>query len=178
MYILLFTISPFCLFPHSDSTCGTNGVKKSSDETPGAQSLFLNNTEHSTALAKSLVRGGLLVFHTCQSVRSVQCKPIIEDKHTKETFLNLEYNISTVIPAPQFTCITCSPHLSVCGCGGCHKCNFRCKHCNMLPYDTRKMHYLAWQHSYRFKNVKKAKRKMPQVDKLSRKYLSKIIQWF
>ncbi|XP_075878020.1 ran-binding protein 3b isoform X2 [Nelusetta ayraudi] len=38
----------------SNSTCGTNGVKKSSsDETPGAQSLFLNNTEHSTPLAKS-----------------------------------------------------------------------------------------------------------------------------
>ncbi|XP_030258753.1 ran-binding protein 3b isoform X5 [Sparus aurata] len=40
--------------PSSDSSCGTNGVKKSSDGAPGAQSLFLNNTEHSASLAKSL----------------------------------------------------------------------------------------------------------------------------
>ncbi|XP_063742378.1 ran-binding protein 3b isoform X6 [Eleginops maclovinus] len=32
--------------PSSDSSCGTNGVKKSSDGAPGSQSLFLNNTEH------------------------------------------------------------------------------------------------------------------------------------
>uniref|UniRef100_A0A672HHD4 Ran-binding protein 3 n=1 Tax=Salarias fasciatus TaxID=181472 RepID=A0A672HHD4_SALFA len=37
----------------SDSSCGTNGVKKSSDGAPSTQSLFLNNTEHS---AKSQVR--------------------------------------------------------------------------------------------------------------------------
>ncbi|KAF7666730.1 hypothetical protein LDENG_00095530 [Lucifuga dentata] len=36
----------------SNSSCGTNGVKKSSDGT-STQSLFLNNTEHSGALAKS-----------------------------------------------------------------------------------------------------------------------------
>ncbi|KAK5860244.1 hypothetical protein PBY51_021735 [Eleginops maclovinus] len=30
----------------SNSSCGTNGVKKSSDGAPGSQSLFLNNTEH------------------------------------------------------------------------------------------------------------------------------------
>lgn len=41
---------------HLDSTCGTNGVKKSSDETAGSQSLFMNNTEHSTFSANSLVR--------------------------------------------------------------------------------------------------------------------------
>ncbi|XP_019119188.1 ran-binding protein 3b isoform X5 [Larimichthys crocea] len=40
--------------PSSDSSCGTNGVKKSSDGTPGAQSLFLNNTEHSATMGKSL----------------------------------------------------------------------------------------------------------------------------
>ncbi|XP_028283946.1 ran-binding protein 3b isoform X2 [Parambassis ranga] len=40
--------------PSSDSSCGTNGVKKSSDGAPGSQSLFLNNTEHSATLAKSL----------------------------------------------------------------------------------------------------------------------------
>lgn len=40
---------------HLDSTCGTNGVKKSSDETAGSQSLFMNNTEHSFS-ANSLVR--------------------------------------------------------------------------------------------------------------------------
>lgn len=62
-----------------DSTCGTNGVKKSSDETTGAQSLFLNNTEHSTALAKSLVRGGLFVFNTRQSVSPLKFQPIIEE---------------------------------------------------------------------------------------------------
>ncbi|KAL3055467.1 hypothetical protein OYC64_018192 [Pagothenia borchgrevinki] len=33
--------------PSSDSSCGTNGVKKSPDGAPGSQSLFLNNTEHS-----------------------------------------------------------------------------------------------------------------------------------
>ncbi|KAK2822654.1 hypothetical protein Q5P01_022719 [Channa striata] len=38
----------------SNSSCGTNGVKKSSDVTPATQSLFLNNTEHSATLAKSL----------------------------------------------------------------------------------------------------------------------------
>lgn len=41
----------------SDSSCGTNGVKKSSDGPAGAQSLFLNNTEHSATPAKSQVRG-------------------------------------------------------------------------------------------------------------------------
>ncbi|XP_034065462.1 ran-binding protein 3b isoform X9 [Gymnodraco acuticeps] len=30
----------------SNSSCGTNGVKKSPDGAPGSQSLFLNNTEH------------------------------------------------------------------------------------------------------------------------------------
>ncbi|XP_029309314.1 ran-binding protein 3b isoform X8 [Cottoperca gobio] len=35
--------------PSSDSSCGTNGVKKSSDGAPGSQSVFLNNTEHSGA---------------------------------------------------------------------------------------------------------------------------------
>uniref|UniRef100_A0A665TUH5 Ran-binding protein 3 n=1 Tax=Echeneis naucrates TaxID=173247 RepID=A0A665TUH5_ECHNA len=38
----------------SNSSCGTNGVKKSSDGPPVTQSLFLNNTEHSATLAKSL----------------------------------------------------------------------------------------------------------------------------
>ncbi|XP_034008900.1 ran-binding protein 3b isoform X4 [Trematomus bernacchii] len=33
--------------PSSDSSCGTNGVKKSPDGAPGSQSLFQNNTEHS-----------------------------------------------------------------------------------------------------------------------------------
>ncbi|XP_019967312.1 ran-binding protein 3b isoform X4 [Paralichthys olivaceus] len=33
--------------PSSDSSCGTNGVKKSSDGALVTQSLFLNNTEHS-----------------------------------------------------------------------------------------------------------------------------------
>ncbi|XP_029309312.1 ran-binding protein 3b isoform X6 [Cottoperca gobio] len=33
----------------SNSSCGTNGVKKSSDGAPGSQSVFLNNTEHSGA---------------------------------------------------------------------------------------------------------------------------------
>lgn len=41
---------------HLDSTCGTNGVKKPSDENAVTQSLFLNNTEHSPNLAKSQVR--------------------------------------------------------------------------------------------------------------------------
>ncbi|XP_018533429.1 ran-binding protein 3b isoform X5 [Lates calcarifer] len=40
--------------PSSDSSCGTNGVKKSSDGAPVIQSLFLNITEHSATLAKSL----------------------------------------------------------------------------------------------------------------------------
>ncbi|XP_008274054.1 ran-binding protein 3b isoform X4 [Stegastes partitus] len=40
--------------PSSDSSCGTNGVKKSSDGASVTQSLFLNNTEHSATLAKSL----------------------------------------------------------------------------------------------------------------------------
>ncbi|XP_044076616.1 ran-binding protein 3b isoform X10 [Siniperca chuatsi] len=39
--------------PSSDSSCGTNGVKKSSDGASVTQSLFLNNTEHSATLAKS-----------------------------------------------------------------------------------------------------------------------------
>uniref|UniRef100_A0A673BCD9 Ran-binding protein 3 n=1 Tax=Sphaeramia orbicularis TaxID=375764 RepID=A0A673BCD9_9TELE len=37
----------------SNSSCGTNGVKKSSDGTSVTQSLFLNNTEHSATLGKS-----------------------------------------------------------------------------------------------------------------------------
>lgn len=37
----------------SNSTCGTNGVKKSSDEATGGQSLFQNNTEHSAGSNKS-----------------------------------------------------------------------------------------------------------------------------
>ncbi|XP_061587715.1 ran-binding protein 3b isoform X7 [Cololabis saira] len=41
--------------PSSDSSCGTNGVKKPSDGATVAQSLFLNNKEHSSLLAKSLV---------------------------------------------------------------------------------------------------------------------------
>ncbi|KAM4551127.1 ran-binding protein 3b isoform 3-T3 [Odontesthes bonariensis] len=40
--------------PSSDSSCGTNGVKKSSDGSPVTQSLFLNNKEHSAVLNKSL----------------------------------------------------------------------------------------------------------------------------
>ncbi|XP_030608169.1 ran-binding protein 3b isoform X4 [Archocentrus centrarchus] len=39
--------------PSSDSSCGTNGVKKSSDGASVTQSLFLNNTEHSATLAKT-----------------------------------------------------------------------------------------------------------------------------
>ncbi|CAI5640642.1 unnamed protein product [Oreochromis niloticus] len=39
--------------PSSDSSCGTNGVKKSSDGAPVTQSLFLNNTEHSATLTKT-----------------------------------------------------------------------------------------------------------------------------
>ncbi|XP_053186068.1 ran-binding protein 3b isoform X4 [Scomber japonicus] len=39
----------------SNSSCGTNGVKKSSDGASVTQSLFLNNTEHSATLAKSLL---------------------------------------------------------------------------------------------------------------------------
>ncbi|XP_034411009.1 ran-binding protein 3b isoform X6 [Cyclopterus lumpus] len=39
--------------PSSDSSCGTNGVKKSLDEGTLPQSLFLNNTEHSASLARS-----------------------------------------------------------------------------------------------------------------------------
>ncbi|XP_061587709.1 ran-binding protein 3b isoform X2 [Cololabis saira] len=38
----------------SNSSCGTNGVKKPSDGATVAQSLFLNNKEHSSLLAKSL----------------------------------------------------------------------------------------------------------------------------
>ncbi|KAI3374729.1 hypothetical protein L3Q82_021288, partial [Scortum barcoo] len=51
--------SSFCQSPtgnsdsEPDSSCGTNGVKKSSDGAPVTQSLFLNNTEHSASLAKS-----------------------------------------------------------------------------------------------------------------------------
>uniref|UniRef100_A0A3Q3RRL8 Ran-binding protein 3 n=1 Tax=Mastacembelus armatus TaxID=205130 RepID=A0A3Q3RRL8_9TELE len=43
--------------PHidSNSSCGTNGVKKSSDGAPVIQSLFLNNKEHPATLAKSLL---------------------------------------------------------------------------------------------------------------------------
>ncbi|KAM9719982.1 ran-binding protein 3b isoform 4-T4 [Menidia menidia] len=40
--------------PSSDSSCGTNGVKKPSDGSPVTQSLFLNNKEHSAMLTKSL----------------------------------------------------------------------------------------------------------------------------
>ncbi|XP_026169900.1 ran-binding protein 3b isoform X2 [Mastacembelus armatus] len=45
--------------PHidSNSSCGTNGVKKSSDGAPVIQSLFLNNKEHPATLAKSLKHG-------------------------------------------------------------------------------------------------------------------------
>ncbi|XP_034558602.1 ran-binding protein 3b isoform X4 [Notolabrus celidotus] len=39
--------------PSSDSSCGTNGVKKSSDGALAAPSVFQNNTEHSADLAKS-----------------------------------------------------------------------------------------------------------------------------
>ncbi|KAM4551128.1 ran-binding protein 3b isoform 4-T4 [Odontesthes bonariensis] len=39
----------------SNSSCGTNGVKKSSDGSPVTQSLFLNNKEHSAVLNKSLL---------------------------------------------------------------------------------------------------------------------------
>ncbi|KAG7249259.1 hypothetical protein CRUP_015986, partial [Coryphaenoides rupestris] len=35
------------------ASCGTNGVKKSSDEAAGAPSLFLNNTEHAASPAMS-----------------------------------------------------------------------------------------------------------------------------
>ncbi|XP_037537768.1 ran-binding protein 3b isoform X2 [Nematolebias whitei] len=38
----------------SNSSCGTNGVKKSSDESLVTPSLFLNNKEHSATLAKSM----------------------------------------------------------------------------------------------------------------------------
>ncbi|KAM6989234.1 ran-binding protein 3b isoform 3-T3 [Tautogolabrus adspersus] len=39
--------------PSSDSSCGTNGVKKSSDGALATPSIFLNNTEHSADQAKS-----------------------------------------------------------------------------------------------------------------------------
>ncbi|XP_075953753.1 ran-binding protein 3b isoform X7 [Anarhichas minor] len=39
--------------PSSDSICGTNGVKKSSDGDAVIPSLFLNNTEHSASLSRS-----------------------------------------------------------------------------------------------------------------------------
>ncbi|XP_056148941.1 ran-binding protein 3b isoform X3 [Lampris incognitus] len=39
----------------SNSSCGTNGVKKSSDGATLTQSIFLNNTEHSAGQAKSPV---------------------------------------------------------------------------------------------------------------------------
>ncbi|KAM9719983.1 ran-binding protein 3b isoform 5-T5 [Menidia menidia] len=39
----------------SNSSCGTNGVKKPSDGSPVTQSLFLNNKEHSAMLTKSLL---------------------------------------------------------------------------------------------------------------------------
>ncbi|XP_035808877.1 ran-binding protein 3b isoform X4 [Amphiprion ocellaris] len=39
----------------ANSSCGTNGVKKSSDGASVTQSLFLNNTEHSATGAKSLL---------------------------------------------------------------------------------------------------------------------------
>ncbi|XP_031721221.1 ran-binding protein 3b isoform X7 [Anarrhichthys ocellatus] len=39
--------------PSSDSICGTNGVKKSSDGDAVTPSLFLNNTEHSASLSRS-----------------------------------------------------------------------------------------------------------------------------
>uniref|UniRef100_H3DBP0 Ran-binding protein 3 n=1 Tax=Tetraodon nigroviridis TaxID=99883 RepID=H3DBP0_TETNG len=45
---------PSKLHIETNSTCGTNGVKKTSDETAGSQSLFMNNTEHSTFSANSL----------------------------------------------------------------------------------------------------------------------------
>ncbi|XP_011614533.1 ran-binding protein 3b isoform X1 [Takifugu rubripes] len=45
---------PLKLHLETNSSCGTNGVKKSSDETAGSQSLFMNNTEHSTFSANSL----------------------------------------------------------------------------------------------------------------------------
>uniref|UniRef100_A0A8C5GJ10 Ran-binding protein 3 n=1 Tax=Gouania willdenowi TaxID=441366 RepID=A0A8C5GJ10_GOUWI len=42
-----------------NSSCGTNGVKKSSDEELVTPSLFLNNTEHSATVTKSLVSNHL-----------------------------------------------------------------------------------------------------------------------
>ncbi|XP_010775108.1 ran-binding protein 3b isoform X2 [Notothenia coriiceps] len=45
----------------SNSSCGTNGVKKSPDGAPGSQSLFLNNTEHT--LTKSQVRSSLVLIN-------------------------------------------------------------------------------------------------------------------
>jgi len=51
---------PLFMSLNIDSSCGTNGVKKSSDGSPVTQSLFLNNKEHSAMLNKSLVRSGLI----------------------------------------------------------------------------------------------------------------------
>lgn len=61
-------------------------MKKSSDETPGAQSLFLNNTEHSAALAKSQVTEGLCVFNIRHSVHLVKLKPMIKRSIQNKTF--------------------------------------------------------------------------------------------
>uniref|UniRef100_A0A671YWS2 Ran-binding protein 3 n=1 Tax=Sparus aurata TaxID=8175 RepID=A0A671YWS2_SPAAU len=59
-----------------NSSCGTNGVKKSSDGAPGAQSLFLNNTEHSASLAKSLVRSGLISAYYNQGLGIKKTMPV------------------------------------------------------------------------------------------------------
>lgn len=63
---LLFSCS---LSVHLDSTCGTNGVKKSSVETAGSQSLFMNNTEHSTFSVNSLVRKTQMSLFLNESVQ-------------------------------------------------------------------------------------------------------------
>lgn len=51
-------------------------MKKSSDGAPGAQSLFLNNTEHSASLAKSLVRSGLISAYYNQGLGIKKTMPV------------------------------------------------------------------------------------------------------
>lgn len=60
-----------------DSSCGTNGVKKSSDELLATQSLFLNNKEHSATLAKSLVRGGWISNQAEALKKAVFCLMVL-----------------------------------------------------------------------------------------------------
>uniref|UniRef100_A0A8C4ZEW1 Ran-binding protein 3 n=1 Tax=Gadus morhua TaxID=8049 RepID=A0A8C4ZEW1_GADMO len=68
----------------TNSSCGTNGVKKSSDEAAETPSLFINNTEHAASPAKSPVRYGFHWIDKRRDTLLTRLSPQLEENSTED----------------------------------------------------------------------------------------------